>query len=528
VIYFILSEDRMLQSWIKSAKSIATTTSVENKNPVISNLSHSNIDELPPSTSKQFNVSNLNGDNDIFDHSHRNGRHYISCIPCSKHPNINKIYSKTLPAIAQISGTIYREDVKKKHLISDGHIVCAKAHRLSSLSSSEVLNDKSSAMGLALSKANNDFASKIGNCMIHVYNDAKKLTLSGYSFPGRVVVSRYASNFQMNSTDSEISNTDLQYLSPNGHRNFLECIANTDKSRVIDTILNKTLAISLRCDGSVDRMQVDKIYVLAKIINNEGSSELLFLGAEEPKERGVKGMIQAIEDGCDKLYGKSSFKQIISKSSSIVTDGAKCNTGEKNGLWTLLKKMRQESDDENNEGKTSIPPLMTIWCVAHRSNLAWKSVSESVRELKHIIVELVAISSFFHTSGLRTRELKSLAQENNLSLLRLPKLFEVRWSEFTYELLNSILTSWNVLVLYFMKSTEKSTIGFKKFLTNYDNLCIIASTADLLFLFSIYQKKLQSDSLTITDMDKLITNVLKQIELLKTQNLLGGWLYTLE
>jgi len=61
---------------------------------------------------------------------------------------------------------------------------------LSSLSS-EVLKDKSSAIGLAVSKANNGLASKIGSCMIHVYNDAKKLTLSGYSFVGRVVVSKY-------------------------------------------------------------------------------------------------------------------------------------------------------------------------------------------------------------------------------------------------------------------------------------------------------------------------------------------------
>jgi len=47
------------------------------------------------------------------------------------------------------------------------------------------------------------------------------------------------------------------------------------------------------------------------------------------KERGVKGMIRAIEDGCDKLFGEGSFKKIILKTSSIVTDGAKCNTGEK-------------------------------------------------------------------------------------------------------------------------------------------------------------------------------------------------------
>lgn len=151
--------------------------------------------------------------------------------------------------------------------------------------------------------------------------------------------------------------------------------------------------------------------------------------------------------------------------------------------------MRHVSADENIEDNTSIPPLMTIWCVAHRSNLAWKSVSESLRELKHIVVELVTISSFFHTSGLHTREFKNIAEEKNLNCMKLPKLFEVRWSEFTYDFLNSILISWNVLVLYFKKPTKKSYIGFKNFLTNYDNIyIIIAFTADLLFLFSNYQK----------------------------------------
>jgi len=99
----------MLQSWLKRDKSpAAATTSVENNSPITS--SHLNIDEPSQSTStskptKPLNVSKVYGDTDVFYHSHRNGRHYITCIPCSKHPNINKIYSKTVPAIAQICGT---------------------------------------------------------------------------------------------------------------------------------------------------------------------------------------------------------------------------------------------------------------------------------------------------------------------------------------------------------------------------------------------------------------------------------------
>jgi len=74
-----LLEYKMLQSWLKSDKSsTAATTFVENNKLVTS--SHSNINELSPYTSKPLNVSKLYGDKDIFDHSHRNGRHYITCV----------------------------------------------------------------------------------------------------------------------------------------------------------------------------------------------------------------------------------------------------------------------------------------------------------------------------------------------------------------------------------------------------------------------------------------------------------------
>jgi len=49
-------------------------------------------------------------------------------------------------------------------------------------------------------------------------------------------------------------------------------------------------------------MHVDKIHVSFKIIDNNGNVELLFLGVKEPKELDVKGIMQAIKDGCDKLF----------------------------------------------------------------------------------------------------------------------------------------------------------------------------------------------------------------------------------
>lgn len=85
---------------------------------------------------------------------------------------------------------------------------------------------------------------------------------------------------------------------------------------------------------------------------------------------------------------------------------------------------------------------LTRYIIAYRSELAWKEVCNSVTEVKNLISEMTAISSHFHKSGIRTRELKDIASRNKFNLVTLPKVFEVRWTEFTKNLLNAILISW--------------------------------------------------------------------------------------
>ena len=54
---------------------------------------------------------------------------------------------------------------------------------------------------------------------------------------------------------------------------------------------------------------------------------------------------------------------------------------------------------------------------------------------------LSGISSYFAKSGVRCRELKNIAEYNNLIVCSFPKIFEIRWSEFTHQLIESILKS---------------------------------------------------------------------------------------
>lgn len=111
----------------------------------------------------------------------------------------------------------------------------------------------------------------------------------------------------------------------------------------------------------------------------------------------------------------------------------------------------------------------------------------------------VRLRTFFHYSAIRSSELKKIATEHNLHLLNMPKIFEIRWTQFTYSLVRSVLVSWNTLVIY-LKNNEKDAVcaGFYNYLSKLENVELIAFLADVLFAFGRFQKKLQSDQLTLT------------------------------
>ena len=117
-----------------------------------------------------------------------------------------------------------------------------------------------------------------------------------------------------------------------------------------------------------------------------------------------------------------------------------------------------------------------------------KSTSDIVPEVKKMFQVIISISTYFHSSGIRTRELKAVAEETKCPLLHLPKLFEVRWSEFSYALLNAVLVSWKVLVEYMKSSSDSECRGFLKFLLTEDNLLLLSFLADCLFVFKRYKK----------------------------------------
>jgi hypothetical protein len=83
----------------------------------------------------------------------------------------------------------------------------------------------------------------------------------------------------------------LQYITPINHKDILKCLVKSDLKKLFDSCL----ALSLRVDGSVDRMQIDNIHLLAKVVLSDGDVRLFFIGFEEPEERGALGYYKVIK-----------------------------------------------------------------------------------------------------------------------------------------------------------------------------------------------------------------------------------------
>lgn len=332
------------------------------------------------------------------------GKDMVSCELCTKNPATVKMHirNQRLPKIATENGTGYRVDVVEGHLDSDYHEACLNVERINSL---KVPDKILTPMDFSISKANSKQADYNGKLHIQVFYDAKCLFLTARSWPGRFVACESSNAFQFNKIDESIipANLSLQYINPKKHHEIMKSIVDADRKNLKSKIID-CLALSLRIDGSVDRSQMDKIYVCGKLITKEGKQELVFLGMDEQTERGAIGLFRTTLNAMIKMFSKEFvYAHILPKISSVCTDGVNTNTGERGGLWFHLEK---EISSTNSK-----IPLIKIWCVAHRGNLTFGDLCKNNAIVADIISNMSKVSSYFHTSGLRTAELKAIASE---------------------------------------------------------------------------------------------------------------------
>lgn len=66
-------------------------------------------------------------------------------------------------------------------------------------------------------------------------------------------------------------------------------------------------------------------------------------------------MCDALKTACVNILGSENFNKMLNKVSSLVTDRASSNVGEKSGLWTLIKHLKKNACEET---KVMTPLIM--------------------------------------------------------------------------------------------------------------------------------------------------------------------------
>lgn len=144
-----------------------------------------------------------------------------------------------------------------------------------------------------------------------------------------------------------------------------------------------------------------------------------------------------------------------------------------------MERMRAENSVND------LAPLLKIWRTVHRSNLAWKSLSQSVPELNFVFQQLAGLSTYFHSSGLRTLELRLVATDKNLQLLNLPRIFKVRYTVHC----RTSKCSPDFLACTRSLSAVCCVERISELPHSPENLKILAVLADILTVFSRYRSE---------------------------------------
>jgi hypothetical protein len=240
------------------------------------------------------------------------------------------------------------------------------------------------------------------------YNDTMCETVSGFSWPSRSLttlqsdrlVHQFSQDWDCVFQPFQPTPSEMHYRDQSVYCEMLSCVADVCRSRVIQE-LHDCDAMGIQIDGSCDRQQLSIKFVTARIITN-GVICTRFLGAMEPTERGASGLLEALGRSLEQPADPSTLRfkdqsdddvndtqtddtgrndlladvkmpdfkaPIFHKVLSLSTDGEAANTGSNAGLWRKLT-------DELGRF------ILCIWCVCHRSDLAFHDLTESVPEMK--------------------------------------------------------------------------------------------------------------------------------------------------
>ncbi|XP_025413676.1 uncharacterized protein LOC112685865 [Sipha flava] len=359
---------------------------------------------------------------------------------------------------------------------------------------------------------------------VDVHNDSKVLTLSANSWPSRSLSKMHANaqiaSYGEHGLDSKFasfkqSSSAVHYKNPVIYREMLDTVAEITMESVTNE-LKIAECFTLQVDGSIDKYSIDNKFITARYLDKNKVMKNIFLGESHSSKRGAEGLLDSVIIVLKNLNLEHTATQNMT---GLTTDGESANTGKKSGLWVRFQEHLKKE-------------ILCIWCVAHRSDLAFGDLQTSIVEVKNWKSNVKAVATFYRSSAVRIEELQSISKQSKNKYYRSPEHFEVRFvqhliklSESVWNNLKSIRTHWNSIITNTSgNKTEKSVA--KGFLNLWkeggDQEYYTALMMDILYQFEKLQKEGQKSMTTLCDIETTKTAVLASLDIIKTNCFPGG------
>lgn len=145
----------------------------------------------------------------------------------------------------------------------------------------------------------------------------------------------------------------------------------------------------------MDRNQKHNVFVMVEVLKKRRNYRNVVSRFRCPENTWCNRLFAVFKKSCYESFnlGRVLCAHIIDR------DRWRKNMGHSNGLVANLKELR------NSCGSNL--PLLSIWCVPHRINLAWKSASK-INIIASLITRARKLSTHFHKSAKRTSKLNDV------------------------------------------------------------------------------------------------------------------------
>ena len=210
---------------------------------------------------------------------------------------------------------------------------------------------------------------------------------------------------------------------------------------------------------------------------------------------------------------------IFHKVLSLSTDGEAANTGSNAGLWRKLT-------DELGRF------ILCIWCVCHRSDLAFHDLTESVPEMKRWYSQVKSTVSYFTVSSCRRKSVKIECTRADIVFLEFKNPPDVRFAEHIHAMCAALLNNLPACNTHWKsiidgpddKKVKAQASGYlKQWEKDGEQLRLTALMADILHHFACMQKEFQKTDLLIFDVRDIQARYLARISEMLEKPYPGEW-----